>query len=574
MSLLSSLQMAGNTLQAMQIGLQVVGNNIANSNTPGYVRERAIFTPAPVQKIGKLSLGLGVEVAGIIQNLDKFVEGRLRDAGSDRASAEVQEKIYRDIQAILGELSDTDVSTSLTQFFNSLDDISQNPENIDFRNLAIGNGATLVERVNTLDRRILVERNDFNSRVDQIALEINTLTTQISQLNLKIVTLEGGGTTGSQAGGLRSQRQDALKQLAQLVDINVSERETGSVNVSVNGDLLVFDGSRREVSSVLTSDGNRASAEIRFSNNESPLSTGGGELQGIYEARDTILGGFLDGLDSFAATLAFEFNKIYSQGQGIDGFTEVTSTAKVDDANAPLNQAGLDFTPVNGNFNLLVRNTEEDTTKTYAINIDLNGLDGNDTTLVSLASSLDAIDGVSAVVSTDNELVIRSETKDIEFGFGLENPADDSRVLAALGINTFFTGSTAGDLDVNQILRTGRQAGAKFSAGLAGEFGENNENALRLQGLSDETLEGVTGGSISGTYNQLINDTTQGATVAASVADGLRVFEGALDASAQAVSGVNLDEEAIDMIQLQRTYQASARYIRTLTELLDILVNL
>ncbi len=574
MSLFGSLQMAGNTLQAMQIGLQVVGNNIANANTPGYVRERAIFTPAPVQKIGNLSLGLGVEVAGIIQNVDKFVEGRLRDAGSDRASAEVQEKIYRDIQAILGELSDTDISTSLTQFFNSLDDVAQNPENIDFRNLAIGNGATLAERVNTLDRRILVERDDFNTRVDQIALEINTLTKEISQLNLKIVTLEGGGSTGSQAGGLRSQRQTALKQLAQLVDVSVSERETGSVNVSVNGDLLVFDGFNRAVSSVLTSDGGLTSAQIRFAENDSPLSASGGELQGIYEARDTILGGFLDGLDNFAGTLAFEFNKLYSQGQGIDGFTEVTSTARVDDANAPLNQAGLDFTPINGNFNLLVRNTEEDTTKTYAINIDLNGLDGNDTTLVSLASSIDAIDGVSAIVSTDNELVIRSETKDIEFGFGLENPSDDSQVLAALGINTFFTGSTAGDLGVNQILRTDRQAGAKFAAGLAGEFGENNESALRLQGLHDETLEGVTGGSINGAYSKLINDTTQGATVSASVADGLRVFEGTLDASAQAVSGVNLDEEAIDMIQLQRTYQASARYIRTLSELLDLLVNL
>ena len=89
-----------------------------------------------------------------------------------------------------------------------------------------------------------------------------------------------------------------------------------------------------------------------------------------------------------------------------------------------------------------------------------------------------------------------------------------------------------------------------------------------------EAIDGLDVVSISGAYDQLINDTTQGATVTAAVADGLRVFEGTLDASAQAVSGVNLDEEAIDMIQLQRTYQASARYIQTLSELLDVLVNL
>ncbi|MCA9231688.1 MAG: flagellar hook-associated protein FlgK [Planctomycetales bacterium] len=575
MSLFGSLQMAGNTLQAMQIGLHVVGNNIANASTPGYVRERAIFTPAPVQQLGKLAIGLGVEVAGIVQSVDKFVESRLRDAGGDRASAEVQEKVYRDIQAILGELTDTDISTALTQFFNSLDDVAQNPEDIDFRNLAIGNGVTLAERINTLDRRIRAEHQDFNSRVEQIALEINTLTEQISELNLKIVTTEGGGSTASQAGGLRSQRQEALKKLAEIVDVTVVENDTGSVNVSINGEILVFEGTRREVSSVLENEGGDLfAATIRYTDNNSPLTVGGGELHGIYESRDKILGGFLDGLDNFAATLAFEFNKLYSQGQGIDGFTEIVSTFRVEDADAPLNEAGLDFTPVNGNFNLIVHNLDEDSTKTYAIAVDLNGLDGNDTSLSSLASAINAVDGISAEVNSDNQLVIRSDSQDIEFAFGLENQADDSHVLAALGINTFFTGSSARSLGVNEVLRTDRQAGAKFAAGLAGETGVNIENALRLSGFHDETIEGLKGSSISGAYDQLLNDTTRGATVAAAVADGLRVFEGTLDASAQAVSGVNLDEEAIDMIQLQRTYQASARYIQTLSELLDVLVAL
>jgi len=574
MSLFGSLQMAGNTLQAMQIGLHVVGNNIANANTPGFVRERAIYTPAPVQKIGNLSLGLGVEVAGIVQNVDKFVEGRLRDAGSDTASANVQEKVYRDIQAILGELTDTDISTSLTQFFNSLDDVALNPEDIDFRNLAISNGVKLAERINTLDRRIRVEHQDFSTRVDQIADEVNTLTEEISKLNLKIVTIEGGGTTGSQAGGLRSQRQDALKQLARLVDITANERETGSVNVSVNGELLVFDGNRREVESAVVSENGIISSKIQFTDNKSQLSVGGGELHGIYEARDTILGGFLEGLDNFASTLSFEFNKLYSQGHGIDGFTEVTSTEAVNDPNAVLNAAGLNYTPVNGSFDLLVRNTGEGTTKTHSIAIDLNGLDGNDTTLASLSNTLNAIDGIFSEVSSDNELVIRSETEDVEFSFGLGNQADDSQVLAALGINTFFTGSTASALGVNSVLRTDRQAGAKFAAGLDGKTGENIDNALRLSGFHDETIDGLAGSSISGAYDKIINDTTQGATVAAAVADGLKVFEGTLEASAQAVSGVNLDEEATDMIQLQRTYQASARYIQTLSELLDLVVNL
>ena len=115
--------------------------------------------------------------------------------------------------------------------------------------------------------------------------------------------------------------------------------------------------------------------------------------------------------------------------------------------------------------------------------------------------------------------------------------------------------------------------GSKFAASLDG-VGVGVENAERLVPLADTALETLNGDTINGLYDQLINETTQGSTVAAAVADGLRSFESTLDASAQAISGVNIDEEAIDMITLQRIYQATARYISTLSELLDTLVNI
>jgi flagellar hook-associated protein 1 FlgK len=125
MSIFGSIQMAGNTLQAMEIGLHVVGNNIANANTPGYIRERVLYAPAPVQKLGNPTLGLGVEIAGIVQNIDTFIEDRLRGVAGDRASSEIQEKVYRDLESIIGELSDTDVSTQLTND----DQHAQSPRN-------------------------------------------------------------------------------------------------------------------------------------------------------------------------------------------------------------------------------------------------------------------------------------------------------------------------------------------------------------------------------------------------------------------------------------------------------------
>ncbi|HOA53494.1 MAG TPA: flagellar basal body protein, partial [Thermogutta sp.] len=85
MSLFSSIRMASNTMRADQIALQVIGQNIANAETPGYIREEIALKPAPIQKLGGLPLGLGVQVAAVIQKLDQFLEERLRASVSDRA---------------------------------------------------------------------------------------------------------------------------------------------------------------------------------------------------------------------------------------------------------------------------------------------------------------------------------------------------------------------------------------------------------------------------------------------------------------------------------------------------------
>ena len=113
MSLFGSIQMAKNALRAQQIGLQVVGQNISNANTPGYIREEVIVSPAPTQRIGGLLLGLGVQVDAVVQKIDKFLEERLRNAKSDRVSNETKEQAYLELESILGELGDTDLSTAL-----------------------------------------------------------------------------------------------------------------------------------------------------------------------------------------------------------------------------------------------------------------------------------------------------------------------------------------------------------------------------------------------------------------------------------------------------------------------------
>jgi len=165
MSLLGSLQVASNSLFASQVGLQVTGNNIANANTPGYIRQRPIFTPATTQLVGGLPIGLGVHVEGIVQQVDRFLIDRLRGAVSDLANSEAQEDAYVQLEAMIGELSDTDLSTSLSGFFNSINDILNQPESISVRNLAVLQGATLTDDIRRLDSRIRESRSNINSQI-------------------------------------------------------------------------------------------------------------------------------------------------------------------------------------------------------------------------------------------------------------------------------------------------------------------------------------------------------------------------------------------------------------------------
>ncbi len=567
MSLFGTLQLASNTLQAMQVGLHVAGNNIANANTPGFIREEVIYAPAPVQRQGRLILGLGVQVEAIVQQVDRFLQDRLRGAESDIAGAEAQEKAYGDLESLLGELSNTDISTSLSEFFNSIDAVLEAPGDLSLRNLVVLRGQSLTQRVNRLNDRAVEIHNQFDFRVDTIAGDVNRLTEEIRSLNLRIVEKEGGGAIESEAGALRAARDVALSELSSLIDITTNEQSTGAVVVAIGGEYIVNGNVRRSVEVENAQIGNHNTSRIVFSDNKAELDATSGELGGIYIARDQIVGGFLNTLDEFAGTLAYEFNRVYSQGQGIDGYTQIESSNAVVSSTAALDEAGLPFTPVNGSFDILVRNTNTGVTQTHTILVDLNGLDA-DLSVTGLASAINNITGLSASVSTAGRLKIGADAAATEFAFA----QDSSGVLTALGLNTFFDGSTAGNLRVNSGL-AGIQNAGRFAAS-SGGIGEDTNIASQLADFYDSPLESLGGASLFDSYTQLVSNLSQGATVSKSVAEGLRQFGATLEGEHLAISGVSVDEEAVKIIQLQRTFQASARLISTISELLDTLVNL
>lgn len=316
MSLFGTMRIASNTLQADQIAMQVIGQNVANANTPGYIREEVILAPAPPQRLGNLLLGLGVDVKAVVQKIDNFLEERLHGAVSDVGSSAVQEQTYAQLEGIIGELTDNDISTAMTKFFSSISEVLNQPEDVSAHNMVALQGTTLTDEIRQMANRVQTIRQDVNDRVIATGDTINRLVEDIRVLNVRIAEAEGGDVSNSDAVGLRDQRLQDLEDLAKIVPIRVVEQPGGGVVVYSGGDFLVSEGISRKVRVVFESDRGLGKAEIRFVETDSPVDSSNGELHGMMTVRDDVLGGYLDRLERLRRHLRVRVQQGVQWGAG------------------------------------------------------------------------------------------------------------------------------------------------------------------------------------------------------------------------------------------------------------------
>ncbi|HBE69622.1 MAG TPA: flagellar hook-associated protein FlgK [Planctomycetaceae bacterium] len=565
MSLFSTIQQSANALSVNELGLHVVGNNVANANTPGYLRQELIQTPSVPGKRGDAIVGNGVRAVGVRQKVDNFLVERLRQTESELASSAAKGDIYNKIESILGELTDNDLSSQLADFSNSIHDVLNQPGNDSLRRLVIERGKLLTGNIRQIGQQLETMEGNINTEIQGVTGEINRLTESIAKLNTRIVELEGGRTSGSDAVGLRDERLVALQDLSKLVDIRAVEQASGSVSVFVGGEYLVAEGIQRKVYSAVDNESSPPQPQVLLEDTNSPLEVTGGRLHGLYGARDGAIDSTLNSLDDFAQNLIREFNLLHSPGQGLDGFTEITSNNAADDPLGPVDLAGFPIQVENGEFEIQVTDKTSGISETHAIRIKLQGgLD--DTTLEDIAANINAISGLESSVNLDGTLRINSSNDRLEFSF--QN--DNSNFLAAAGINTFFVGDSATTIDLSSTVANDPR---KFAASNTG-VGSGTGNALAMAQAFDNPVDGLDGRSIKQAYEDIVVRTSQDINVESGVTDGLRNFYRTLESQHLATSGVNLDEEAVKMIFYQRAYQASSRVIQASAEMLDTLVNL
>ena len=580
MYLFDSLHMAYNALSVSQLGIQVAGQNLNNADVPGYTREVLILSTDTSRKLGNGHVvGTGVQVSGIIQVIDQFLEERLRIATSDAMASATQQKYYTQLETLLNATTSRDLSTSILDFFNSIDNILNHPEDVTYRQMAVEQGIKLVNEINSLTGAIVDLQLDINQQIENSAGEINRLLKEIEDLNTNITLIEA--KQGSLAVGLRDQRYNALTELSNYLNIKTTEdSKTGQVTIYSGSHILLSSGYRTTIEIGYTDgqDGTVAMAQLCIGKELSPLDVRGGSVYGLYQAHQAILGGFLDKLDIFAEQLVVEFNKIYTSGQGLTGYTNLTSLVRVDDVNLPVGSALLDYPVVNGGFVIQVYDTRTGATIDHYIEIKVDEPVKNDpfslktppapggTTFQDLADAINAIDGLTATINAYGELEIRAEDGNIEFAFA----QDTSGVLSALGLNTFFTGVRAGTIGINPTLINDP---SKFAASQSG-VGADTEIGVFLAALAITPNSALGGASLINRYNGIVSETMMAAGTMKAITSANILYHQSLQTQRDSISGVNIDEETILMMTYQRMFQANSKFVSMVNQMLETLINI
>ena len=567
MSLTGALHIGRSALAVSQAALQVAGNNMANAATVGFHRQSIHLSPLRGEILGRnAQTGGGVELTAIRREIDVALQARYRNAVSQQQRDLIDQRFLTAIEALQNELSDQDISSQLSALFNSFSELANNPADNAIRNVVIQQGKSLASRLSALRSDYTRTLIEADRALGVAVAQANTLLDQIAQVNSQIAQAEGAG--GGEANSLRDQRDLLIDELSQFVAITAIEQGNGSVDILIGSTPVLLGGESRGLELQTTSSGGETDVAVRIADDGTHLQITSGMIGGLLQQREETIRPEIDALDQFSAQLIFQVNRLHSQGQGRSpnmGFTSVTGTYAVADATANLNStdAELPFSISNGSFFIHVTNQDTGTRTAHQINVDGNAMSMND--LVSQINTIVDVPNVTAAVNSSGQLVLTADA-----GYEISFSDDTSGALAALGINTFFTGSSAIDIDVNQLIVDNP---AMLAAG-GGHVEGSNTTALAVANLQDEKIDALGGKSLRELWQNSVNGLAVKVSAANTAVESSKIVAESLNAQIQSVSGVSLDEESINLLTFQRQFQAAARFISVIDETFQTLLSI
>lgn len=343
--LFDTLGTATRGLSVVQSGIATTGHNIANADTPGYSRQRSVIEASLPQMTQSGMIGTGVEQISVERIVDRFVGERLIRETSRQATLDTQASIYRQMEAVVGGQDGGGLASDMTSFFDALDDLSNasDPGQSAARTQLLAAAQTLTDTIHRYDAQLRSLQRDADRGLTAIVTEVNAITREIAELNEKIAAAE----VVAPANDLRDRRDQLVLDLAEKVDITLVTDNQGMLSIRISGGLPLVDKDIAAELQAVVDPANPNAFDPTFSQIyyegagsffDATSLLRGGELGGLIEARDGILGGAIRELDAFAFTLSERFNAVHRGGLGLvdgsahDFFADLTGQANVNDA--------------------------------------------------------------------------------------------------------------------------------------------------------------------------------------------------------------------------------------------------
>lgn len=314
-SLSASLNIAINSMLAEQGALQTASNNIANANTPGYSRQRADLEETPPMQIGKYTLGTGVALADITSLRDSILDVRVNQETQQEGKLDAFVSGGQQIQVLFNETSGTGLQSSLSAFFNSLNQLSANPSDLTVRQGVLTAAQNLAQGFQQSSENLSTLQRNTDLGVQQSVTQINSLTTQIAQVNQEVA---GAVSTGANAGPFEDQRQQLITQLSNYVDVSTIDAGNGSLTLTTNSGAPLVVGNQSFVLSTHT-DTTSGFQHVYSNGNDITAQISGGQLAGQIQLRDQEIPSIQASLDTLAYNLATAINAQHQQGVDLNG---------------------------------------------------------------------------------------------------------------------------------------------------------------------------------------------------------------------------------------------------------------
>ncbi|MDN8599860.1 flagellar hook-associated protein FlgK [Citrobacter enshiensis] len=546
MSSLINNAMSG--LNAAQAALNTASNNIASYNVAGYTRQTTIMSQANSTLGAGGWVGNGVYVSGVQREYDAFITNQLRAAENQSSGLTTRFEQMSKIDNLLSSKTSS-ISTSMQDFFTSLQTLVSNAEDPAARQALIGKANGLVNQFKTTDQYLRDQDKQVNTAISSSVEQINNYSKQIASLNDQISRLTGVGA-GASPNDLLDQRDQLVSELNKIVGVEVSVQDGGTYNLTMaNGYTLVQGSNARQLAAVPSSaDPSRttvAYVDAAAGNIEIPeklLNTG--SLGGLMTFRSQDLDQTRNTLGQLALALATEFNTQHKAGFDANG------------------DAGKDFFAIGkpsviGNAknsgNAVLTAEVDDSTKVQATDYKVV-YDGSKWQVTRLAdnTTFEAKPDANGKLDIDGLKVTVSGTPGAK--------ANDS-----------FTLKPVSDAIVNMKVMVTDESKLAMS-GLKDSGQSDNRNGQALLDL--QTKATVGNKTFNDAYATLVSDVgNKTATLkTSSTTQGNVVTQ--LTNQQQSISGVNLDEEYGNLQRYQQYYLANAQVLQTASSMFDALMNI